>query len=221
MSTMNCTDFLNHIDEWIEGQEVPGARDHSRTCANCRGLAEDLGTIRLAAVTLPEADPDPSPHIWAALRTHLQEEGLIRSGVALQLPHRTGWFDSIFSLIPRPAFATAYIGALVITGFVLSGPVHMRNGQDRWRERTQRTSAELNSQLEVAEQTAMSSLVSFSPDVTADLRKNLSIVDNDIALCEKSVQETPESEIARDYLYSAYQQKADLLAQISERGEGR
>lgn len=221
MSTMNCTDFLNHIDEWIEGQEVPGARDHSRTCANCRGLAEDLGTIRLAAVTLPEADPDPSPHIWAALRTHLQEEGLIRSGVALQLPHRTGWFDSIFSLIPRPALATAYIGALVIAGFVLSGPVHMRNGQDRWRERTQRTSAELNSQLEVAEQTAMSSLVSFSPDVTADLRKNLSIVDNDIALCEKSVQETPESEIARDYLYSAYQQKADLLAQISERGEGR
>lgn len=221
MSTMNCTDFLNHIDEWIEGQEVPGARDHSRTCANCRGLAEDLGTIRLAAVTLPEADPDPSPHIWAALRTHLQEEGLIRSGVALQLPHRTGWFDSIFSLIPRPALATAYIGALVITGFVLSGPVHMRNGQDRWRERTQRTSAELNSQLEIAEQTAMASLVSFSPDVTADLRKNLSIVDNDIALCEKSVQETPESEIARDYLYSAYQQKADLLAQISERGEGR
>lgn len=221
MSTMNCTDFLNHIDEWIEGQEVPGARDHSRTCANCRGLAEDLGTIRLAAVTLPEADPDPSPHIWAALRTHLQEEGLIRSGVALQLPHRTGWFDSIFSLIPRPALATAYVGALVVVGFVLSGPIHMRTGQDRWRERTQRTSAELNSQLEVAEQTAMSSLVSFSPDVTADLRKNLSIVDNDIALCEKSVQETPESEIARDYLYSAYQQKADLLAQISERGEGR
>lgn len=221
MSTMNCTDFLNHIDEWIEGQEVPGARDHSRTCANCRGLAEDLGTIRLAAVTLPEADPDPSPHIWAALRTHLQEEGLIRSGVALQLPHRTGWFDSIFSLIPRPALATAYIGALVIAGFVLSGPVHMRNGQDRWRERTQRTTAELNAQLETAEKTAMSSLVSFSPDVTADLRKNLSIVDNDIALCEKSVQETPESEIARDYLYSAYQQKADLLAQISERGEGR
>ena len=221
MSTMNCTDFLNHIDEWIEGQEVPGARDHSRTCANCRGLAEDLGTIRLAAVTLPEADPDPSPHIWAALRTHLQEEGLIRSGVALQLPHRTSWFDSIFSLIPRPALATAYVGALVVVGFVLSGPIHMRTDQDRWRERTQKTSAELNAQLEAAEKTAMSSLVSFSPDVTADLRKNLSIVDNDIALCEKSVQETPESEIARDYLYSAYQQKADLLAQISERGEGR
>lgn len=221
MSTMNCTDFLNHIDEWIEGQEVPGARDHSRTCANCRGLAEDLGTIRLAAVTLPEADPDPSSHIWTAIRTQLEEEGLIRNGTALQLPHRIGWFDSIFSFVPRPAFAAAYVGALVIAGFVLSGPVNIPLGQNGWRESTQRTSAELNAQLSAAENTAVASMVNFSPDVTADLRKNLSIVDNDIALCEKSVQETPESEIARDYLYSAYQQKADLLAQISERGEGR
>ena len=221
MSTMNCTDFLNHIDQWIEGQEVPGARDHSRTCAQCRGLAEDLGTIRLAAVTLPEADTDPSPHIWTAIRAQLEQEGLIRDGVALQLPHRAGWFDSIFSFVPRPAFAAAYVGALVIAGFVLSGPVHMPTDQDRWRERTQRTSTELNAQLEAAEKTAMASLTTFSPDVTADLRENLSIVDNDIALCEKSVQESPESEIARDYLYNAYQQKANLLAQISERGEGR
>ncbi len=219
MNCMNCTEFLSHIDEWIEGMEVPGARDHSRACAHCRGLAEDLGTIRLAAVTLPEADPDPSPRIWTALRAQLEEEGLIRE--AVNFPQRTGWFDSIFSFVPRPALATAYVGALVVIGVVLSGPIHMRTDQDRWRERTQKTSAELNAQLEAAEKTAMASLANFSPDVTADLQKNLSIVDNDIALCEKSVQETPESEIARDYLYSAYQQKADLLAQISEHGEGR
>ena len=56
------------------------------------------------------------------------------------------------------------------------------------------------------------------PVVTASLHKNLEIVDNYIALCEKSVQEDPENELARDYLYGAYQQKADLLAQISGRG---
>jgi hypothetical protein len=32
------------------------------------------------------------------------------------------------------------------------------------------------------------------------------------------VREDPESEIARDYLYDAYEQKADLLAQMTERG---
>ena len=58
--------------------------------------------------------------------------------------------------------------------------------------------------------------------MTASLQKNLAIVDNYIALCEKSVLDEPENEVARDYLYDAYQQKADLLAQISERGgDGR
>jgi hypothetical protein len=222
MSTMNCSEFLSHIDEWIEGQEVPGARDHCRTCASCRGLAEDLGTIRLAAVALPETDEDPSPRVWAGIRAQLEQEGLIRTGSARPIRQSAGWFDSVFSFIPRPALATAWVGALIVAGFALSGPVHIRSDQDRWREGTQRSTAELNAQLGDAEKTVMASLATFSPEVTADLRQNLSIVDNDIALCEKSVQESPESEVARDYLYNAYQQKADLLAQISEHGdEGR
>ena len=57
--------------------------------------------------------------------------------------------------------------------------------------------------------------------MTASLHKNLAIVDNYIALCEKSVREEPGNEIARDYLYGAYQQKADLLAQMTENGDGR
>jgi len=64
-------------------------------------------------------------------------------------------------------------------------------------------------------------MMNSDPVVTASLQKNLAIVDNYIALCEKSVQEEPENEIARDYLYGAYQQKADLLAQMTERGDDR
>jgi len=45
------------------------------------------------------------------------------------------------------------------------------------------------------------------------------LVDNYIKLCEKSVREEPQNELARDYLYDAYRQKADLLDQISDRGE--
>jgi hypothetical protein len=219
MSTMNCDEFLNHIGEWIEGQEVPGARDHSRTCSNCRGLAEDLGTIRLVAVTLPEEDPEISPRVWNALRAQLEQEGLIRTTGPERAPR---WFDSIFSFIPRPAMATAYVALLVAAAAVLTVPVHIRGNEDAWRESTQTSTAQLSAQLEDAEKDAVATFASFTPDVTDDLRKNLTIVDNDIALCEKSVQEDPESEIARDYLFGAYQQKADLLAQISERGdEGR
>ena len=216
MSTMNCDEFLNHIGEWIEGQEVPGARDHSRTCSNCRGLAEDLGTIRLVAVTLPEEDPEISPGVWKSLRAQLEQEGLIGTSRPERAP---GWFGSTFSFLPRPAMATAYVVLLVAAAAVLTVPVHIRGNQEAWRESTETSTAELSAQLEDAEKDAVATFASFTPDVTDDLRKNLTIVDNDIALCEKSVQEDPESEIARDYLFGAFQQKADLLAQISERGE--
>ncbi len=70
-----------------------------------------------------------------------------------------------------------------------------------------------------AEQDSFASFDDANPVVTASLNNNLAIVDNYIALCEKSVQEEPQNEVARDYLYEAYQQKADLLAQMTERGE--
>lgn len=52
--------------------------------------------------------------------------------------------------------------------------------------------------------------------MTATLNKNLAIVDNMISMCEKSVREDPQNEMTRDYLYTAYQQKADLLATMAD-----
>ncbi len=53
--------------------------------------------------------------------------------------------------------------------------------------------------------------------VTASIRRNLQIVDNFIAICEKNVREQPDNEMAREYLYGAYQQKAELLATATNR----
>jgi hypothetical protein len=53
--------------------------------------------------------------------------------------------------------------------------------------------------------------------VTASIRRNLQVVDNLIAICEKSVREQPDNRMARDYLYGAYQQKAELLATAMNR----
>jgi hypothetical protein len=66
-------------------------------------------------------------------------------------------------------------------------------------------------------------VASFSPDydnsVTLSLQQNLQIVDNLIAVCEKTVREHPGDPLAREYLYGAYQQKADLLAVAMDRSE--
>ena len=83
---------------------------------------------------------------------------------------------------------------------------------------TQDTTGALSAELQTAEKDRFRRNAVSDPVVTASLHDNLAIVDNYIALCEKSVREEPENEVARDYLYSAYEQKADLLAQMTERG---
>ncbi len=53
--------------------------------------------------------------------------------------------------------------------------------------------------------------------VSDSIRRNLGVVDKFIAICEKSVREQPDNEMAREYLYGAYQQKAELLATATSR----
>jgi len=53
--------------------------------------------------------------------------------------------------------------------------------------------------------------------LASSFRENLGIVDNLIAVCEKSVREQPDDPMAREYLYGAYEQKAVLLATATDR----
>jgi hypothetical protein len=57
-----------------------------------------------------------------------------------------------------------------------------------------------------------------NPAVEASLRKNLRTVNNFIAECEKHVKKHPEDMLAREYLNSAYQQKAELIAALLDSG---
>jgi hypothetical protein len=63
----------------------------------------------------------------------------------------------------------------------------------------------------------MASLPENNVSLASSIHENLGIVDNMIALCEKSVRDQPGDPVARDYLYGAYQQKAVLLATAMDR----
>jgi hypothetical protein len=54
--------------------------------------------------------------------------------------------------------------------------------------------------------------------VDASFRQNLQQVDDFIAECERRVNEAPQDELAREYLSYAYQQKAELLSAMMDRG---
>jgi hypothetical protein len=236
MSTISCKEFANQLESWMEGERQPAAHAHLRSCNACQSLISDMEAIRSTARTWEaEESSEPPARIWPSLRLQLEAEGLIHdpasSHVAVAIPatesqsqgsveNRASWLDGIFAGMARPALAGSYLIALVAAGFAFSGLGSQRGSNDRWTNLTQNTTVPLRSQLDNVEHTVFS-LSAADPVVTASLHKNLAIVDNYIVLCEKSVTEEPGNEVARDYLYSAYEQKADLLAQMTENGDGR
>lgn len=215
MPTINCTDFQEQFEPRPDGSRDSAAQKHLRDCASCRSFVEDLGAIRAVAHGFDASDAEPPERIWPSLRAQLVQEGIIRN--VAPKSRVSGLFAGWFPALPRPALAGAYLAALIAIAFGLSGPINSRLNRQRWLDGTQSSTTPLSAQLMSAEQASFSSLPASESPVTASLHKNLEIVDNYISLCENSVREEPDNEDARDYLYGAYQQKAELLAQMSER----
>ncbi|MBZ5503532.1 MAG: hypothetical protein LAN59_15080 [Acidobacteriia bacterium] len=219
MSTTGCNEFVSQLEGWMEGERSSGAQAHWRECANCRALAGDLEAVREAAQASAALEVEPPARIWVSLRAQLEHEGVIRSGRTGWLEKLKAYFDGTFAILPRPALAGAYLAAVIAVAAALVAPGVRQPDESRWIAGNQRATEPLSAQLASAEQDTMSTWADSNPAVTASLHQNLAIVDNYIVLCEKSVREEPENEFARDYLYDAYQQKAALLAQMTERGE--
>jgi len=212
MSAMGCNEFISQLEDWLDGNRHPDAQTHARECARCRSVAADLEDIRGVAPALMVSDPEPSPELWIRLRSQLEEEGIIRNvGSVPSGARMPAWLDRLLVAIPRPALAGAYLAFLFAVAFGFSATQGLRTSQS--------PNFALSAQLDSAEQTAYSSLKEEKSLASASLHENLAIVDNYIALCENSVREEPDNEEARDYLYQAYEQKAELISQMTERGE--
>jgi hypothetical protein len=217
MATISCKDFMDRLDSWMGGNPPSDAEAHLRNCPNCRSLIDDLKAICTEASSWRAEEIEVPPRIWASLQSHLEQEGLIHENRPADAVKAT-WFGGWLAALPRPALAGAYLTLLIAGAFALSRPINKQTNEARWLAASEDSTLPLRAQL-TAEQDSFASFNNANPVVTASLNKNLAIVDNYIALCEKSVQEEPQNEVARDYLYEAYQQKADLLAQMTERGE--
>ena len=218
MPASECKTFAQFVGPRIEGERRPEFESHLSVCEDCQNLLADLEAIRASARGLELEELDPPAQVWTAIRARLEQERLIReSGRA----HRFAeWLGTLVPAVPRPVVAGAYI-ALLVAGALFVGFHHpFQQSGSGWYNGLQANTASLSSSLDSAERTTNADLRFFNPVVAASLHKNLALVDNYIRACEKSVREEPDNEMARDYLYDAYQQKADLLNEISERGVG-
>ncbi len=211
MPAMQCNEFMDSLDLWLDGERQPAAEAHLRSCAACNGLVADLEMIRTTGREL--SDVDPPPRVWNAIRAQLEAEGLVARRGWLS------WLPSFGTTWLRPAFAGALLAILAAGGFMLGTRVRNSNIRASWVNGNQAATAPIAADLGNFELHAVSALHEPNPTVNVAFKQNLEIVDNYIAECEKSVRDDPEDELSRDYLYGAYQQKADLLEQMSERGE--
>lgn len=220
METTHCEQFWNRSEAWMDNERLPEDAAHFAACPRCRALIADLEMIReVAPLALPEVEPPA--RVWNSLRAQLEKEGLIRSA------RRAWWQNLVPTGVMRPALAGAYLGLLIAVSVTFGWRNHSANLaliHDAWLNRAQSAMAPLQAQLNFAEAKLLpaTQAQNQNSDVTATLNRNLAIVDNMISMCEKSVREDPQNEITRDYLYTAYQQKADLLATMAQSGaEGR
>jgi hypothetical protein len=193
---------------------------HLSECRECRNFLADLTAIVDVARKMP-SEIAPPERVWISLRAQLESEGIIKEPVLAPEAEHASWWHGFSDLFRSRALATATVGVLIAAAAVLQITNDNRVNEPSSLQPSvvalndfSATRTTLNDQEPVARGMI---LASTSP-VDASLRDNLQTVDDFIADCERRVKEEPQDDLAREYLANAYQQKAELLSTMMDRG---
>jgi hypothetical protein len=219
---MHCERLEQMLAEQLEGPLPLEATAHLDSCLPCRRLHEDLQAIAVAAHQWGSEEPAPPPRVWAAIEMRLRAQGLIAQPSLP--PAAPGWLSGWWNFAARLELAGAYV-LLMLVAAGLAGyrtaPVADTDAFDRPAATVQASEPALDTLSTTLDGNMRRAVASLSPDygdsLALSLQQNLQIVDNFIVVCEKKIRENPRDSLARDYLYGAYQQKADLLAVAMDR----
>jgi hypothetical protein len=220
---MQCEQFEQLLEQQDDGAMPKPALAHLETCEACRALSADFGAIHKIALELGAEEIAPPERVWISLRNQLEAERLIHEPPAdtQSASHASlGWW----AVFQRPAVAGAFLGLVLAAASTVS---YMSNFPQT-AVHSQLAFQQETSPVPAADSVFKEEVLTVGSDsipglqrqdlaVTASIRRNLQIVDNFIAICEKSVREQPDNQMAREYLYGAYQQKAELLATAMNR----
>ncbi len=233
---MSCHELERVLEREPDGPLPEAVAVHVAGCADCQALEADFHLIGAAALELAQEEVAPPDWLWTRIRAELEAEGRIRElGVDRDLelerpvdveraPVHAGWW----AVFQRPAFAGAVLGVSLIVAGLFSvdsltttpasavlEPAAVPGTELQAAVESQ-TTGSLDGSLDASE-ASIASLPQRDPQVAEELHHDLGEIDNFIAVCEKSVREEPDNEMAREYLYDAYQQKAQLLAVAMDR----
>jgi hypothetical protein len=222
---MQCNELERILEQQADGPLPELATAHLKGCEACRALSADLAAIQVAALELGADEIAPPEHLWISLRNQLEAEGIIRESSRARERVHHGWWIAF----QRPALAGPFLVLLLAAaGMIASmgGPTTQTAGRLSVAPQLELQTVSLT--VPSAENVFKEELMTVGNEnipgfrardaaVSDSIRRNLSIVDNFIAMCEKDVREQPENEMAREYLYGAYEQKAELLSTAMDR----
>ena len=212
---MQCRDVEEVLEQEGLAPLPEAVRGHVAGCRQCQGYIADLETIVSAAHELP-AEVEPPSRIWVALRTQLELEGIVKEPVAVPQEESASWRDGFGQLFRSRALATVTAGALIAVAAILEMRPFTRplSVPPPVPPEIAATVRQVNQQ----EIDLRNMHLAGTSAVDTALQQNLQEVDDFIADCERHLKEAPQDDLAREYLYSAYQQKAELLAAMMDRG---
>jgi hypothetical protein len=224
MTNMQCNELGQIIEQQADGPLPELATAHINSCEACRALTLDLAAIHAVAMELSAEDIAPPEHLWTALRNQLEAEGIIRdSSPVRESIHRAWWIA-----VQHPALAGAFLSLILVAAGMISTMGNPAQTVGRLTVAPQLELQQASLVAPSAENVFKEELLTVGNEnipgfrahdaaVSDSIRRNLNIVDNFIVMCEKDVREQPENEMAREYLYGAYEQKAELLSTAMDR----
>jgi uncharacterized membrane-anchored protein YhcB (DUF1043 family) len=210
---MQCKDLEVVIEKEGFAPLPESARTHLADCAACQGYVADLTAIVATAHLFP-VEVEPPARAWVSLRAQLESEGIIKDSSPPQLEVRHSWSSGFNNLFTTRTLATAAVGLFVVGAVALQWqkPLLPPSAQQ------QDALSEVAMTLDQQENDLAGMHLASATDVDTSLRQNLKTVDDFIADCKHRVKEEPQDTLTREYLSTAYEQKAELLSAIMERG---
>ena len=227
---MQCKDVAQAIEQDGFSPLPEAARGHVAGCAACSSLLADFESIVAAASQLP-SQVEPHSRVWVALRAQLVAEKIIKEPVAAVPAEKSAWWHGFGQLVRGRVLAVSGVVVVMIfaagyfqmTHRQISAPLADVSPLTKSEPVLAEPFAAAAMSLDQEEQslapvqTVSTGVTSASP-VDNSLRENLATLNTFIKECRKRLQEDPNDQVARDYLAAAYQQKAEILAAMMERG---
>jgi hypothetical protein len=216
---ISCKEFQNELAEVMGEEWTPAQQTHLKACTRCSGLVADLEKISAAARALAAAD-EPHPRVWIQIEASLKAEGLIREDAAVEA-HRSRLLDILAPFRWRSVFVPVAAALVLAAGFFL---YNRQNGTGVRRVALKQQSvqpavipAPQSAWADADDEQLLAEISQRFPSLRTTYEDNLRHVNAYIQDAQRSVDENPNDDEARQYLMDAYEQKAMVYEMAMDR----